>query len=100
MCSPGFHIRHWDEWRINVRHHVFVTDIDGGDTRDVTPGDFDSPPHFYEDSAVTFSPDSQSVTFVSNRDGRDKEMMDTNHDVWTVPISGGEAKRDHDESSR
>ena len=89
----GLPYRHWDEWRINVRHHVFVTDIDGGDTRDVTPGDFDSPPHFYEDSAVTFSPDSRSVTFVSNRDGRDKEMMDTNHDVWTVPISGGEAKR-------
>jgi dipeptidyl aminopeptidase/acylaminoacyl peptidase len=85
--------RHWDEWRTNVRHHVFVADIDSADTRDVTPGDFDSPPHFYEDASIVFSRDSRFIAFVSNRDGRDKEMMDTNQDVWLVPISGGEAKR-------
>jgi dipeptidyl aminopeptidase/acylaminoacyl peptidase len=89
----GLPFRHWDEWRINVRHHILVTDIDSGETRDVTPGDFDSPPHFYEDAAIEFSPDSRSVAFVSNRDGRDKEMMGTNHDVWIVPINGGDAKR-------
>jgi dipeptidyl aminopeptidase/acylaminoacyl peptidase len=85
--------RHWDEWRTNIRHHIFVADIDGGETRDVTPGDFDSPPHFYEDGAITFSPDSRSIVFTSNRDGKDKEMMDTNQDVWIVPITGGEAKQ-------
>jgi dipeptidyl aminopeptidase/acylaminoacyl peptidase len=85
--------RHWDEWRIGVRHHIFVADIDSGETRDVTPGDFDSPPHFYEDGAITFSPDSRSIAFVSNRDGKDKEMMNTNQDVWLVPVTGGDAKR-------
>jgi dipeptidyl aminopeptidase/acylaminoacyl peptidase len=89
----GLPFRHWDEWRNNVRHHIFVTDIDTGETRDVTPGDFDSPPHFYEDAGITFSPDSRSVAFVSNREGHDKEMMGTNHDVWVVPVSGGDAKR-------
>ncbi|HLH31039.1 MAG TPA: DPP IV N-terminal domain-containing protein, partial [Terriglobia bacterium] len=59
----GLPFRHWDEWRTNIRHHIFVTDIDSGDTRDVTPGDFDSPPHFYEDSNMTFSPDSRSIAF-------------------------------------
>src|SRR5262245_29523302 len=32
--------RHWDEWRTKVRHHAFIADIDSGETRDVTPGDF------------------------------------------------------------
>jgi dipeptidyl aminopeptidase/acylaminoacyl peptidase len=85
--------RHWDEWRTDIRHHIFVTEIDNGETRDVTPGDFDSPPHFYEDAGITFSADSRSVAFVSNRDGKDKEMMDTNQDVWLVPITGGEPKK-------
>ena len=89
----GLPYRHWDEWRTGIRHHIFVTDIDSGETRDVTPGDFDSPPHFYEDSAIAFSSDSRSVAFVSNRDGKDKEMINTNHDVWLAPITGGDAKK-------
>jgi Tol biopolymer transport system component len=89
----GLPFRHWDEWRTNVRHHVVVSELDTGETRDITPGDYDSPPHFYEDGAITFSPDSRSVAFVSNRDGKDKEMLNTNHDVWLVPVSGGDAKK-------
>ena len=85
--------RHWDEWRTGIRHHVYVTDIDNGETRDLTPGDFDSPPHFYEDGAIAFSTDSRMVAFVSNREGKDKEMMSTNQDVWLVPVAGGEAKK-------
>jgi dipeptidyl aminopeptidase/acylaminoacyl peptidase len=89
----GLPFRHWDEWRNGVRHHIFVSDIDTGETRDLTPGDFDSPPHFYEDDSIAFSPDSRSIAFVSNRDGRDKEMLGTNHDVWLVPVTGGDARR-------
>ena len=29
--------RHWDSWRENVRHHVFVADIAGGRALDLTP---------------------------------------------------------------
>src|SRR4029450_769614 len=36
--------RHWDEWRENIRHHVFVADVSTGNALDVTPGDYDSPP--------------------------------------------------------
>ena len=81
--------RHWDEWRENVRHHVFVADIAGGGARDLTPGDFDSPPHFYEDDAIAFAPDGREIAFVSKREGPDREMWSTNHDVWTVPVAGG-----------
>ena len=89
----GLPFRHWDEWRTNIRHHVFVADLDTGEARDVTPGDYDSPPHFYEDGGIAFAPDSRSIAFVSNRDGRDREMMSTNRDVWLVPVMGGEPKK-------
>ena len=85
--------RHWNEWWESVRHHVFVTDVESGATRDLTPGDYDSPPHFYEDGAIAFSPDSRQLAFVSKRGGKDAEMWTTNHDVWTVPVSGGAAKK-------
>jgi dipeptidyl aminopeptidase/acylaminoacyl peptidase len=92
--------RHWDEWRENLRHHVFVAAIDpraGGAennvARDLTPGDFDSPPTQQEDAAVAFTPDGKEVVFVSNRDGNDKESYSTNNDVWSVPVAGGTAKK-------
>jgi len=85
--------RHWDEWWETVRHHVFVADVATGAARDVTPGDFDSPPHNYEDAAITFSPDGKEIAFVSKRDAKDSEMWTTNHDVWTVSVTGGTAKK-------
>ncbi len=85
--------RHWNEWWAQVRHHVFVTDVESGVTRDLTPGDYDSPPHLYEDGAIAFSPDSRQLAFVSKRGAKDSEMWTTNHDVWTVPVSGGAATK-------
>ena len=85
--------RHWDEWRENIRHHVFVADVSSGRAVDVTPGDFDSPPGQQEDGAVAFSPDGREIAFVSSREGGDREAWTTNHDVWVVPASGGEAKK-------
>jgi dipeptidyl aminopeptidase/acylaminoacyl peptidase len=85
--------RHWDEWRAGVRHHVFVAPLGDGKPIDVTPGDFDSPPTQQEDSAIAFSPDGREIAFVSNREGNDREAWTTNNDVWTVAITGGEAKR-------
>ena len=85
--------RHWDEWWESVRHHVFVTDIETGATRDLTPGDFDSPPHNYEDGAIAFSPDSRDIAFVSKRGGTDSEMWTTNHEVFVVPVTGGGARK-------
>ena len=36
--------RHWDSWKDGKRTHIFVVSSEGGEARDVTPGDFDSPP--------------------------------------------------------
>jgi len=85
--------KHWSDWRDELRHHVFVTEIDSGRTVDVTPGDFDSPPFFYEDGAIAFSPDGKQIAFVSNREGNDAESWTTNQDVWIVAITGGTARR-------
>lgn len=85
--------RHWDSWRENVRHHVFVTDVETGRTIDVTPGDFDSPPTQQEDAAIAFSPDGKEIAFVSNREGADREAWTTNNDVFIVPVAGGEPRK-------
>jgi dipeptidyl aminopeptidase/acylaminoacyl peptidase len=85
--------RHWDEWRDGVRHHAFVSNVNGGASRDVTPGDFDSPPTQQEDGGIQFTSDSTSIAFVSNREGNDKEAWTTNNDVFEVPVGGGAAKK-------
>lgn len=88
--------RHWDEWREGIRHHVFVAPTAGTSpaiARDLTPGDFDSPPGQAEDAAIAFTPDGKSVAFVSNREGNDKEAWTTNSDVFVVPAVGGNAQK-------
>jgi dipeptidyl aminopeptidase/acylaminoacyl peptidase len=85
--------RHWSEWREEIRHHIFVTNVETGATIDVTPGDFDSPPYFYEDHAVAFSPDGTQLAFVSNREGNDAEAWTTNQDVWIASLAGGLVRR-------
>jgi dipeptidyl aminopeptidase/acylaminoacyl peptidase len=85
--------RHWSDWRVELRHHIFVSDIDSGKTVDVTPGDYDSPPFFNEGGGLSFSPDGKQLAFVSNREGGDAEAWTTNHDVWIVPASGGTARK-------
>ena len=85
--------RHWDSWRPDVRHHVFVLDLETGKTSDVTPGDFDSPPHNEEDGGVAFSPDGSEIAVVSNRDGNDREAWTTNKDVFLVPVAGGATRK-------
>lgn len=86
--------RHWDEWRESMRHHVLVASVADGRTRDLTPGDFDSPPTQQEDAALAFSPDGRTLAFVSNREGNDKEAWTTNNDVWLVPVEGGGPQTD------
>jgi dipeptidyl aminopeptidase/acylaminoacyl peptidase len=85
--------RHWDEWREDIRHHIFVAEVERRQAVDVTPGDFDSPPGQQEDGAIAFSPDGQEIAFASNREGGDREAWTTNHDIWTVPSAGGSVKK-------
>jgi dipeptidyl aminopeptidase/acylaminoacyl peptidase len=82
--------RHWVEWRNRKRSHVFVVPASGGAARDVTPGDFDSPPYaagFISNVDYAFSPDSTEIAFEKNPDKI--EAISTNIDIYTVGLNGG-----------
>lgn len=81
--------RHWTEWKDNKRTHVFVVSVDNGQARDLTPGDYDSPPFSLGGpTQYAFSPDSTKLAFVSNRDK--VPATSTNNDIYIVPVTGGE----------
>lgn len=83
--------KHWNEWRDRKRTHVFIIPREGGIARDLTPGDFDSPPYAAASGVdYAFSPDGREIAFLRNPDKI--EAMSTNSDVYTMPLSGGEAK--------
>ncbi len=75
--------RQWDRWLGDKRNHVFLVSVNDGSMKDLTPGDFDTPPVSLS-SAHDFdiSPDGKEICFVKNMD----PMMatSTNHDLFVV----------------
>jgi dipeptidyl aminopeptidase/acylaminoacyl peptidase len=83
--------KHWDEWRDVKRTHVFVVSSKGGTARDLTAGDFDSPPYAAASGVdFAFSPDSTEIAYLRNPDK--VEATSTNSDIYVAPISGGQPK--------
>lgn len=83
--------RHWVEWRDKKRTHVFVVAASGGPARDLTPGDFDSPPYAVASPAeYVFSPDGKELAYLRNPDK--VEAISTNSDIYVVPLTGGAAR--------
>jgi dipeptidyl aminopeptidase/acylaminoacyl peptidase len=79
--------RHWTDWKDGKRTHVLVLDLarESAETRDLTPGDFDSPPFALGGPpGYAFSPDGKELAFTSNRSG--DEASTTNADLWTVAV--------------
>ncbi len=84
--------RHWDTFKRGKRSHLFVISVEGGEPRDLTPGDYDVPPFSLGDPlAYDFSPDGKEICFARNTDKA--EALSTNNDLWLVSVNGGEAKR-------
>jgi len=84
--------RHWDSFKRGKRSHLFVVSSEGGDPRDLTPGDFDVPPFSLGDpTAFDFSPDSSEIVFARNIEK--DEALSTNNDLFTISVGGGEARR-------
>jgi dipeptidyl aminopeptidase/acylaminoacyl peptidase len=82
--------RHWDAYVEDKRQHLFVMKADGGEPRDVTPGDRDAYPTsttFSSGDNFTFSPDGRFLLFtaVPAKD----EAWSTNYELCRVPITGG-----------
>ena len=83
--------KHWDEWRDVKRTHVFVVSSKGGTAREITPGDFDSPPYAAASGVdYAFSPDSTEIAFLRNPDK--VEAISTNSDIFVMPLNGGASK--------
>jgi len=85
--------RHWDSWVEGKRQHLFVMPADGGEPRDVTPGDKDAYPTsgtFSVGDDFTFSPDSRALVYAAPP--AQDEAWSTNYDLWRVPITGGKPK--------
>lgn len=83
--------RHWKSWKDGMRSHVFVVSSQGGEARDLTPGDYDAPPFSLGGPTdYAFSPDSKELAYTSNHDK--VEAISTNADVWVVSVRGGTAR--------
>lgn len=83
--------RHWVEWRDRKRSHVFVVSSNGGIAKQVTSGDWDSPPYAASSGVdYAFSPDSREIAFLRNPDK--VEAISTNSDIYIIPMSGGNAR--------
>jgi dipeptidyl aminopeptidase/acylaminoacyl peptidase len=83
--------KHWDEWRDVKRTHVFVVSSKGGTARQLTTGDFDSPPYAASTGVdYAFSPDSTEIAFLQNHDK--VEAISTNSDIFVMRLSGGAPK--------
>ncbi len=84
--------RHWNRWLDGKRSHVFIADADGQNIKDVTPGDYDTPPldlgsgHDY-----TFSPDGKEICFVRNTDPM--VAASTNNDLFIEDLATGKISR-------
>ncbi len=83
--------KHWDHWTDRKRTHVFVISSSGGAARDITPGDFDSPPYGAASGVdYAFSPDGSSIAYIRNPDK--VEAMSTNSDIYIQSLNGGSVK--------
>jgi dipeptidyl aminopeptidase/acylaminoacyl peptidase len=78
--------RHWTDWKDGKRTHIFLTGVPSGETRDLTPGDFDSPPfQLGGPLQYAFSPNGSEFVYVSNHDK--DPASSTNDDLWVISLS-------------
>ena len=69
-------------WRGDAHRQIFVTMAEGGETSQLTDGDWDS-------SGPVWSPDGSKIAFISAR-RPDRQLVPYN-EAYVVPASGGEA---------
>jgi len=84
--------RHWDSWVDDKRQHIFLMPVEGGEPRDVTPGDRDAIPTSSTFSAgddFAFSPDGRELAYTATPIPVREEAWSTNHDIFTVDLATG-----------
>lgn len=80
--------RQWDEWLGDDRNHLFRVDPRNGKLKDLTSGDFDTPPvSLSSDHDFDIAPDGSEICFVANRDRM--PATSTNHDIFLKNLENG-----------
>jgi dipeptidyl aminopeptidase/acylaminoacyl peptidase len=80
--------RRWDSWVEGKRNHLFLVPVAGGEPKDLTPGDVDSPAWTEQHGEeVAFSPDGKEICFSRYTES---EGFVGNSDLFTLPLSGGQ----------
>lgn len=84
--------RYWNHWRDGLRSHLFIIPAEGGEPKDLTPGNFDVPPIDLGGAIdYAFSLDSKEIAFVKNVDP--VVARSTNNDIFLTPVTGGSERR-------
>ena len=78
--------RHWTEWKDGKATHTWIVNAASGETRDLTPGTYDTPP-FELGGPVqyAFSPDSKELV-VASKHVPDPESS-TNFDLFLIDLN-------------
>lgn len=75
--------RQWNRWLGDERNHLFLIDVEDGSMRDLTPGDFDTPPvSLSSNHDFDISPEGDEICYVKNEDP--VLAVSTNHDLFIV----------------
>jgi len=85
--------RHWDTWKDGKRNHLFVVDVEGGETVDLTAmEDHDYPPFPWGGSGdYAFSPDGREICIVAKV--VEVEATSTNTDLFVIDLDSRRIRR-------
>lgn len=84
--------RVWNVWKDGKRSHLFVVNVDSAAVKDLTPGNYDTPPiDLGGKMDYAFSPDGKEVCYVKNTDRM--IAISTNNDLFVESVDGGASKR-------
>ena len=85
--------RHWDSWKDGKRNHLFVVDVEGGKTVDLTAmEDHDYPPFPWGGSGdYAFSPDGREICCVAKV--VEMEAASTNTDLFLIDLDSRRIRR-------
>lgn len=75
--------RQWNRWLGERRNHLFLVRVKDGSMKDITPGDFDTPPvSLSSNHDFDISPYGKEVCYVKNEDKM--LAISTNHDLFAL----------------
>ncbi len=82
----GLLYRHWDQWRVGTRRHLFSVSVPDGMVTDLTPFDRDVPPLALGGRDIAVSPLGTELAIVYNPDS--SVATSTNNDIFLVGPDG------------